>query len=86
MDDPQEEAFDDPLDFIDFADIIEHGDPNTWKFKGNKKGSPTPATSSGAAPGTMKHYDLYEDSFGDLIEVHYFRHPDGSVGDVKIKE
>jgi hypothetical protein len=51
-----------------------------------KEGSPTPATSSGAAPGTMKHYDLYEDSFGDLIEVHYFRHPDGSVGDVKIKE
>ena len=72
--------------FIDFADILEHGDPSTWKFKGKKKGSPTPATSPDAAPGTMKHYDLYEDSFGESIEVHYFRHPDGSVGDVKIKE
>jgi len=33
----------------------------------------------------MKHYDRYEDDFGDEIEVHYFRHPDGTVGDVKIK-
>ena len=38
-----------------------------------------------AAPGTMKHYDRYEDEFGEEIEVHYFRHPDGSVGDVKVK-
>ena len=29
---------------------------------------------------------LYEDEFGDTIEVHYFRHPGGTVGDVKIKE
>jgi hypothetical protein len=33
----------------------------------------------------MKHYDFYEDEFGDEIEIHYFRHPDGSVSDVKIK-
>jgi hypothetical protein len=76
---------DDPLDYIDFADIIQHGDPGKWRFKGPKPGSPTPATSPNARPGTMKHYDLYEDVHGDEIEVHYFRHPDGTVGDVKIK-
>ena len=75
---------DDPLDFIDLADVLNHGDPGRWVFKGNKAGSPTPANSPGAPPGTMKHYDLYEDEFGDSIEVHYFRHPDGSVGDVKV--
>ncbi len=75
----------DPLDFIDFADVIQHGDPARWKFRGHKSGSPTPATSPNAQPGTLKCYELYEDDFGDLIEVHYFRHPDGSVGDVKIK-
>jgi hypothetical protein len=77
---------DDPLDFIDFADILEHGDPGKWKFKGAKAGSPTPADSPNAQPGTMKHYDVYEDEFGDEIEVHYFRHPDGSFGDVKVIE
>jgi hypothetical protein len=77
---------DDPLDFIDFADILNHGDPGRWVFKGAKPGSPTRATTPGAAPNTMKHYDLYEDEFGDLIEVHYFRHPDGSVGDVKVRD
>jgi hypothetical protein len=76
---------DDPLDYIDFADIIEHGDPSKWKYKGPTAGSPTPATSPTAEPGTMKHYELYEDAYGNQIEVHYFRHPDGSVGDVKIK-
>jgi hypothetical protein len=75
---------DDPLDFIDFADVIQHGNPADWRFLGPKSGSPTPATSPIAPPGTMKHYDLYEDAHGDLIEIHYFRHPDGSVGDVKI--
>jgi hypothetical protein len=76
---------DDPLDYIDFADIIQHGDPSKWTFKGPKPGSPKPATSPNAPPGTMKHYDLYDDEFGNEIEVHYFRHPDGSVGDVKIR-
>ena len=33
----------------------------------------------------MKHYDIYKDEFGKKIELHYFRHPDGSVGDVKVK-
>ena len=75
----------DPLDFVDFADIIQHGDPRKWQYKGLKPGSPTPATSPHAQTGTMKHYDLYEDEHGDLIELHYFRHIDGSVVDVKIK-
>ena len=76
---------DDPLDFIDFVDVIEHGDPARWRFKGSKPGSPTPATSSAAGAGTLKHYDLYDDEHGRPIEVHYFRHADGSVGDVKVK-
>ena len=76
---------DDPLDFIDFADVLQHGDPGKWKFKGHKAGSPTPAKSPLAQPGTMKNYEIYEDEFGVEIELHYFRHPDGSVGDVKVK-
>jgi len=75
----------DPLDYIDFAEVILHGDPSNWKSKGPKAGSPTPATSPIAQPGTMKHYDIYEDEHGDEIEVHYFRYTDGSVGDVKVK-
>jgi hypothetical protein len=77
---------DEPLVFLDLADILAHGDPSRWTYKGPKAGSPTPANSPDATAGTMKHYDLYEDEFGDLIEVHYCRHPDGTVGDVKVKE
>jgi hypothetical protein len=66
-------------------DVIQHGDPGKWTFLGPKPGSPVPATSPNAAPGTMKHYDVYRDGFGDEIEVHYFRRPDGSVEDVKVK-
>jgi hypothetical protein len=76
---------DDPLDYIDMDDILQHGDPGKWSYRGPKPGSPVAATSPSAVPGTMKHYDIYRDEFGDDIEVHYFRHPDGSVGDVKIK-
>ncbi len=78
---PQE----DPLDYIDIDDVLQHGDPSKWTFVGRKAGSGVPATSPLAPPGTTKHYDIYKDEFGDDIEVHYFRHPDGSVGDVKIK-
>ena len=76
---------DDPLDFVDFADILQHGDPGKWKFKGHKAGSPAPATSPLARPGTMKNYEIYEGRVRRLIELHYFRHTDGSVGDVKVK-
>jgi hypothetical protein len=76
---------DDPLDFVDFDDVIQHGDPGKWKYVGVKPGSGVQAHSPSAPPGTTKHYDTYEDEFGDEIEVHYFRHPDGSVSDVKIK-
>lgn len=76
---------DDPLDYIDFADVTQHGDPSTWKARGEKEGSGVPATSPNAPPGTQKIYEIYEDAFGDEIEVHYFRHPDGSVSDVKVK-
>ena len=75
---------DNPLDFVDFADVLQHGDPDKWEYKGPKHGSPTAATSPSAQPGTMKHYDLYDDEFGEEIELHYFRHSDGSVGDVKV--
>jgi hypothetical protein len=78
-------AQDSPLDYIDFDDILQHGDPSKWTFLGSKQGSGVPATSPLAQPGTTKHYDIYEDEFGDQIEIHYFRHADGSIGDVKIK-
>lgn len=76
---------DDTLDFIDFDDVIQHGDPGNWQFMGEKPGSGVPAHSPSAPPGTTKQYDIYKDEFGDEIEVHYFRHPDGSVSDVKVK-
>jgi hypothetical protein len=76
---------DNPLDYVDFADVIIHGNPDKWRFKGAKDGRPVQATSSLAPPETMKHYDLYEDEYGSPIELHYFRYADGSVGDVKIK-
>jgi hypothetical protein len=76
---------DDPLGFIDFDDVLQYGDPGKWKYIGPKAGSGVPAHSALAQPGTTKHYDIYQDEFGNEIEVHYFRHPDGSVGDVKVK-
>jgi len=78
---PQE----DPLDYIDMIDVLQHGDPSKWTFKALKAGSGVPATSPTASPGTTKHYDIYDDEFGDEIEVHYFRHADGTVGNVKVK-
>lgn len=36
---------DDPLDFIDFVDVLQHGDPGRWTILGPKPGSPVPATS-----------------------------------------
>ncbi|MCY2994737.1 MAG: hypothetical protein NTY19_43780 [Planctomycetota bacterium] len=76
---------DDPLDYVDITDVAVHGDPGKWRFQGCKQGSPTPATSANAPLGTMKHYDLYADEFGDEIELHYFRYTDGSVDDVKVR-
>jgi hypothetical protein len=76
---------DDPLDFVDMTDVAVHGDPGTWRFQGRKQGSPTPATSPNAPPGTMKNYDLYVDEFGLKIELHYFRYTDGTVDDVRVK-
>ena len=38
-------------------------------------------------PCTGRHakiYEVYEDDFGVEIEVHYFRHLDGSVSGVKV--
>ena len=75
----------DPLDKIDFSEVLTHGGTHKWKYLGPKPGSPTPATSPKARPGTMKNYDRYLDEFGDEIEVHYFRHTDGTVDDVKVK-
>ena len=74
-----------PLDYIDIDDVLQHGNPDDWTYLGPKPGSPVPAHSPNAQPGTMKHYDIYKDEFGDEIEVHYFRHPDGTVADVKVK-
>lgn len=79
-----EAGLDNPLDEIDFADVLKHGDPGKWKSKGEKPGSGAPATSRDAPPGTLKIYEIYEDEFGKEIEIHYFRHPDGSVSGVKV--
>jgi hypothetical protein len=78
-------SMDDPLDFIDPDEIFEHGNPNLWKFIRVKPGSGVPAHSANAPPGTLKIYEIYLDEFGDEIEVHYFRHLDSSVSDVKVK-
>jgi hypothetical protein len=74
----------DPLDYVDFVDVVAHGDPSRWIYVGPKAGSPLEATSSYAHEGSMKHYDLYRDTHGQIIEVHYIRHVDGSVVDVKV--
>ena len=76
---------DDPLDFVDLSAILQYGSPDTWKYVGKKPGSPVSANSPKALPGTMKHYDIYEDDSGVEFELHFFRHPDGTVGDVKAK-
>jgi hypothetical protein len=75
---------DDPLDLVDFADVLQHGDPTNWTFQGEKPGSGVPAHSASAPAGTLKIYELYKDEFDDEIELHYFRHPDGSVSNVKV--
>jgi hypothetical protein len=72
----------DPLDFIPFSDVLKHGDPNNWKFRGRQS---VLATDDDAPPHTLKVYESYEDEYGDLIDVHYFRHSDGSVSNVKVK-
>jgi hypothetical protein len=73
-----------PLDYVDFADVLQHGDPGKWKLLGEKPGTGAPAHSSKAPPGTIKVYEVYEDEFGTEIELHYFRHPDGSVSGAKV--
>jgi hypothetical protein len=45
---------DDPRDFVDFADLLQHGDPSNWKFQGNKAGSGVPAHSPDAPSGTLE--------------------------------
>jgi hypothetical protein len=37
---------DNPLDFIDFDEVTQHGDPSRWTFVGPKPGSGVPAHSS----------------------------------------
>jgi len=75
----------DPLEYIDFDEVLQHGDPGRWTFKGNKPGSGVPAHSPHAPPGTLKTYEIYVDALGEEIELHYFRHPDGTVSNVKVK-
>lgn len=74
----------DPLNFVDFADVLQHGDPGNWTYVAKKPGSGAPAHSRKAPPGTLQIYAIYLDEFGDEIELHYFRHPDGSVSGVKV--
>jgi hypothetical protein len=39
---------DDPLEYIDFDEVLQHGDPGRWTFKGEKAGSGVPANSPAA--------------------------------------
>lgn len=75
---------DDPLDFVDFADVLQHGDATKWRFLEKKPGSGVIARSDLAPAGTRKIYEVYRDEFGVEIEVHYFRHLDGAVSGVKV--
>jgi hypothetical protein len=75
----------DPLDYIDYNDLADHGDPGAWKYQGTKPGSGVPAHSPLATPGTLKIYEIYKDEYGEELEVHYFRHLDGTVSNVTVK-
>jgi hypothetical protein len=75
----------DPLDYIDYDTVCEHGDPGTWKYQGTKPGSGVPAHTQQAPPGTLKIYEIYKDEFGEEFEIHYFRHLDGTVSNVTPK-
>jgi|GEM_PF-5704206 len=75
---------DDPFDFLEFDAIVQHGDPKNWKHKGAKSGSGAIARSPNAPSGTVKIYEIYADEFGKEIELHYFRHSDGRVSQVKV--
>lgn len=46
----------DPLDYIDFDQVLQHGDPGRWKSLGTKPGSGVPAHSLDAPEGTLKIY------------------------------
>ena len=79
-------AAEDPLDYVSFAAILKHGDPAKWKYLGHKPGSPSVAKSTRVSPGTnkLKVMEIFEDEFGDLIELHYFRCDDGNVENVTV--
>ncbi len=81
MDFPEKQ---DPLEEVPFAEVLKHGDPNNWTFIGKKKGSSLPAKSTRAVPLTLKVYEIYEDEYGEIIELHYFRHSGGTVTNVTV--
>ena len=74
----------DPLEYIEFEQVLRHGDPSGWRFLDTKPGSGVPAHSLDAPEGTLKIYEIYKDEFGYELEVHYFRHRDGRVSGVKV--
>ena len=69
---------------MDLDDIKKFGDPSKWKPKGPKKGSGAPAHSPAAPPGTKKQYEVFEDEFGNEIEVHYFEDLTGGTSNITI--
>jgi len=68
---------------LNSAQAAQHGDPNKWKYKGDKRDSGDP----GARKGDMKIYEIWWDEFGKLLEVHYHRDPGGYVlqNTIKVK-
>ncbi len=74
---------DDPLEFVHIVDVTQHGDPGKWARLGHKDGSPAIAKSKRAPPGSWKVMEEWEDECGSRFELHFFRHADGSVSNVK---
>ncbi|MEZ6128304.1 MAG: Calx-beta domain-containing protein [Planctomycetaceae bacterium] len=63
-----------------------HGDPDVWRYLGEKPGSGHLAETPAAPPGTRKIYEVWEDEFGFYLEIHYFRHLDGSISNVRLHD
>lgn len=62
---------------------FKHGNLETWKYKGEKPTSGRQATDKD--PGTIKVYEIWKNAAGKEFELHYFKHLDGTLEDLKEK-
>jgi hypothetical protein len=68
---------------MDYDDYMEHGDPDKWKYNGEKQGSGAPTHNPIYPEGSSKRMEIWTDEFGHEVEVHYVEGPDGTIYDVK---